>query len=102
MFLVHLLRPSGLTFYSCGCGFPSGFHPKLGRIQGSALPALVALLENLLCSVGRRYVTRPSSDDEDDGDEKGEEEEGERTDKDEGPYQRYHGLREGQRLRVLG
>ena len=51
----------------------------------SSLPS-GALLESLLCSVGRRYVTRPSSDDEDDGDEKGEEEEGEQIRKDECLY----------------
>lgn len=41
-------------------------------------------------------MTRPSSDDEDDGDEKGEEEKGERIGKDEGLYKQSHGLREGQ------
>lgn len=61
-------------------------HHKQSRLLGCVLPALGALLESLLCSVGRRYVTRPSSDDEDDGDEKGEEEEGKRIRKDEGLY----------------
>lgn len=70
-------------------------HHKQSRILGPGLPALASLLKRLLCSLGRRYVTRPSSDDEDDGDEKGKEEEGERIDKDEGLYKPCQGPREG-------
>ncbi|KAK2508712.1 hypothetical protein MC885_000464 [Smutsia gigantea] len=67
-------------------------HPLLVSVPRDRL-SWDALYHILLYRLSR-YVTRPSSDDEDDGDEKGEEEEGERTDKDEGPYQRYHGPRE--------
>lgn len=70
------------------CGGVDPWFPIISKVDFRALssPPSGPLLERLLCSVGRRYVTRPSSDDEDDGDEKGEEEEGERIHKDEGLY----------------
>lgn len=40
-------------------------------------------------------MTRPTSDDEDDGDEKGEKEEDKRINKDEGLYKQFRGQREG-------
>lgn len=51
-----------------------------------------ARLLRVSCSLPRRYVTRPSSDDEDDGDEKGEEG-GERLDEAEGLYKRFRSQR---------
>lgn len=57
-------------------------------------PFLAPIHKSLLYSLRRRYVTRPSSDDEDDGDEKGKEEEGKRIDRDESLYKWFRGQRE--------